>query len=150
MMDFNNNIHNKYKSFQIYFDIVNIYRKDKRFILSIYDNAGKKLILRSEYILLGSFSKIKNFWIWSDQSFTLDKTMVNKGKNIRNNLLNKNINEEVKNFIRKNYTIISTIEILNNFKLIDTILKNNILFYDINNDISDVILITKILHNNIE
>lgn len=149
-MEFNDKLHNKYDSFQIYFDIINIYRKDKKFLLSIYDNTGKILILRSEYIFLGTYSKLKNFWMWSDQSFTLDKSMVNKVNSIRKTLLNKNISDEIKEFIKKNYTIMSTIEYLNYCKSLDSLLKNNILIYNNTDSISDIILITKIINNNIK
>lgn len=147
-MEFNDKIQNKYKSIQAYFNIIEIYRKDKKYLISLYDN--DECILRSEYILLGTYSKLKNFWIWGDESFTLDKIMVKSIKDFRTTLLEKNINNEIKNFIKKNYTVITTREINNIFKVIDTMLKSNIIFQNTNNDIMDIILITKILQNNIK
>ena len=143
-MEFNNMLINKYKSVNVYFNIIYIYRKNKKYIISLYNN-DNKLLLRGEYILLGSYKRAKNFWIWGDQSFTLDKSMVYDISNMRKNLLNRKIDND---FIKNNYTVITTNDFNNNCKILDTLLKGDI-YIDNINDITNVILITKTLQNNI-
>jgi hypothetical protein len=146
-MEFNDKIHYTYTPFHIYFNMVKYHSKPNKYIMSLYNKTN--LIIRGEYILLGSYSTVKNFWIWSDQSFTLDKSMVKDVKNIRTNLLNENSNNEISSFIKKNYTIITLSEIKCNCNILDKLLKSNIVLYNTSDEIIDVILITKILQNNI-
>ena len=142
-MDFNNKLINKYKQIDTYFNIIDIYRKNKKYIISMYND--NDLLLRGEYIIIGSYSKIKNFWIWADQSFTLDKSMVYLVSDIRKKLLKEKISST---FVKNNYTVITTSEIKNNCKILDSKLKGN-LYFNESDDIIDLILITKIMQNNI-
>lgn len=147
-MNFNDTIKNKYNFFKNYFDIIDINGKNKKYIISLYN--GDNLFLRSEYIYIGTYSRSKNFWIWSDQSFTLDKSMKHEISNIRKKLLQDKLEHNVNSFIEKNYTIITSIELYDICKIFDNVLNGNILYINEPGDIIDIILITKILHNNIK
>ena len=139
-------------NYKYYTGYVNIVPSNTRnvYIYSLYNH--RKCILHAEYVLLGSFSRSKNIWIWQDQSDTLDKQMVNDISKIRSELLNKKkINNDQKDFVKKNYTIITLSELYDNCKFIDNVINGDIFIVDIEtDDIIDVILFTKILHNNIE
>src|SRR5271156_3310286 len=76
-------------------------------------------LLAAEYIMLGTYTKEKNVWVWADMSVTMDKSMCREIKSIRSKLLEKveknssNLNESdeitsIKSFIEKNYTVLPT------------------------------------------
>lgn len=143
-MEFYKSLLNRYDKMSVYFDTID--KDNAIFLISIYDN--NNLILRAEYIYIGTFSSSDNLWIWGDQSFTLDKSMISKISKIRKHLLGKKINDDIKTFIKKNYTIITQSEMTDICNTFDKILDGNII-YNYSGELCDVLLINKIIHNNI-
>jgi len=78
-----------------------------KFVASLYHKDD--LMLRFEYIIMGSYHKSKNVWGWSDQSLTLNKTIIEQVKDLRLKLYdNTNIDNVIKNFCKNNQLVIPT------------------------------------------
>jgi hypothetical protein len=98
----------------------------KKFITTLYGNNG--ILMRAEYIVIGTYSKEKNVWIWSDQSLVLHKKMVKNVidlkctimKNITN-ISNNNLNS-FQQFIENAYSIIPISVLFDNLCILETFL----------------------------
>jgi hypothetical protein len=101
-LKFNEKLNGKYKNQYYIISDDLIVHNEHKFILSIYN--VNDLIFKIEYVWLGSYSKKKNFWIWSDKSLVGNKIMINMVHNIRNTTPN----EELKQFIENDYSILPT------------------------------------------
>lgn len=134
---------NEYENFVIITESMNSETDDSRYIASIY--CDEKLLLKGDYIYIGSFSKSKNVWIWADKSMVLDKNMVNIIKKKREKLLKY---EEYKDFVTKDYDILPIDVILKNLENINLLLKENIIISH-NDDICFVISIHNIIFNDL-
>lgn len=53
----------------------------KKFIMTIYSNL--KSVCKLEYFIIGTFDRSKNVWIWATESTTLNKSLVDKAKELR-------------------------------------------------------------------
>lgn len=83
-------------------------KDQNKFVASLYHK--DELMLRFEYIIIGSYHKSKNVWIWSDQSLTLNKTIIEQVKDIRLKFYDINgTSEEIKIFCKNNYSVIPSI-----------------------------------------
>jgi hypothetical protein len=133
-----------------------IIKKQIKFVLSLYHK--HELLLRFEYIILGSYHKNKNVWIWADQSLTLNKTIVNQVKDFRSTFyetFNNFENHDMKNFFDNKYIVLPT----NTFReiiskiAIDLFKKNKqyIIILDSNdyNDKIDILVVKRIIFEKI-
>ncbi len=135
-----------YKSYKMLSDILKIGDK-KMWIITIYYK--KSVILKAEYIIIGSYSKQKNIYIWGDQSNVLDKSMVELISEMRKKLLRENINDTFRKFLENDYTVISTLSLLNEFNVIASFTNEQIIMTT-GNDIINIISVKKILFTNME
>lgn len=120
---------------------------EKQFIFSIYHD--QKILIKSEGVIIGTYSRQNNIWIWADQSFTADKVMILKTKNIRKSLLELNLNKKERIFVSNNYDVIPTSDLINFLKLLEHKLSKNIVILDKSNDSWQMVLLTKIYINNL-
>ena len=74
--------------------------------------------------------------------------MVQDITNIRKNILDKNIETNIRNFVKTNYMVITSSEIDEYFRIIDKLLNGDILFIDAD-DMINVVILTKMMQNNI-
>lgn len=120
-------------------------RKKYKFIANIYHD--NKIILKLDYIVLGSYSKEKNFWIWYDQSLVIHKYMINKIRSFRSKILKDNITEKIKNFIDTNYSVLPSDELYDNLSQIEESRGNHVITLKKPDDenIIIVLMIKKIL-----
>lgn len=141
-------------------------KDNPKFIASIYRK--NELVLRFEYIVIGSYHKIKNVWIWADQSLTLAKSIIKHIKNIRNDLhnsLRKSRNDVLSDssfykilhqFIDHDYFVLTTSDLqqcifhigLNLYN--DTAHKYQIITFLRNNDIIDFFISKRILFSSLK
>lgn len=77
-----------------------------KFVASLYHN--DQLLLRFEYIILGSYNKNKNVWMWADKSLTLNKSIIEQVKDIRLSSYDDTHSDDIKNFYKNNYSVIPT------------------------------------------
>jgi len=162
--ELNNELLRLYKSYVFYSNDVLI-RDEKRFIGSVYKasetmNESDRLILRIEYVILGSYTKEKNVWIWADQSQSINK----KNKTMINNLRSSVIEsldegseiwtEKLKGFCTHDYLVISTIELckqLNHLSIYVSEKNKGYVFLTLERgNIIDILIVKKILFNNIK
>lgn len=162
--ELNNKLLKLYKSYVMYSQDV-VVRDEKKFIGSIYDN--ETVVLRIDYIVLGSFSKDKNVWIWADQSQSINKSTKITVSNLRTTIsetigstgdivsnLDKDLIEKLKNFTSVNYLVLSTSELCRYLNYISTIIstkiKGSVLLTTERGGNIDVLVVKKILFNNIK
>ena len=81
-------------------------KDQSKFVASLYHKDD--LLLRFEYIILGSYHKNKNVWIWADQSLTLNKTIIEQVKDIRLSSYDVSMSEDIINFYKNNYSVVPT------------------------------------------
>lgn len=145
-MKLNTLLMNKYKPYKLTSDMISI-QDNNKFIGTIYHN--NKLLLKFEYTILGSFSKEKNLWVWCDQSLVLDKKMIKKTSDLRIKFSNGNnrITDIFRDFINQNYSVLPISSLYDNLCLIEEI-TNNYIISTLNTNIITLILINKILLNN--
>ena len=138
-----NIITKKYKPYSTSVDEITVGDKENFIATFYYKN---KIILKTNYTILGTFSKEKNIWIWADQSRTLNKLMVNDISKIRNELLNnKNIkNTNIYNFINEKYSIWTTDNFFEIILNLNKFLGKDIFFSEYDTLI-DVLIFNKIL-----
>jgi hypothetical protein len=123
----------------------------KKFITTLYDANG--IIMRGEFIIIGSYSKEKNVWIWSDQSPVLHKKMVKAVIDLRATIINNmsNVSKHdliiFKQFIETPYSIMPISTLFDNLCMLETFVGQKIIT-DISYDIMDVYIITNILLDN--
>lgn len=106
----NNTLESDINNYNLIFNVVNV-NEIPKFIISVYKNGS--LTLRFEYLILGTYHKIKNVWIWADQSLTLDKSMVQNIKDMRNNFRNDTNLSREKHFIDHDYYVLPTTKLIN-------------------------------------
>jgi hypothetical protein len=115
-------------------------------------------LLAAEYIMLGTYTREKNVWVWADMSVTMDKSMSKEIKSLRSKLLEtiKNDTNEtdeikgVKSFIENNYTVLPTqkvVSILGNIMKVLTDITKSIILTNGFRDIVDVLLIKRVIHD---
>jgi hypothetical protein len=140
----------KYKQYDIVFDDMNY--------LSIIHNSN--ILIRGKYLILGSYSLTKNIWIWADSSPTLDKNSIENIREFKNNIILKNINKNLRNFIEskpsllKSHEMISILPRSQMFDMIDEIgrvadVGNNIISYKLSNNKIVFIIVEKIIFENL-
>ena len=101
----NNILKTDINKYELLFNTVDV-NESSKFILSAYQNS--LLVLRFEYLILGSYNKSRNVWIWADLSFTLNKSIVSHVKNIRINLQNNIELTSERTFIEHDYSVLPT------------------------------------------
>lgn len=156
VVELNNTLIKRYKSYNIYSQDVTV-RGEKKFIGALYHD--EEPVLRIEYIVLGSFSKEKNVWIWADQSQSVNKNTKIEISALRLRGLEKEndvkSSESIKDFLSQNYTVLSTKELSEKlywFAGYMATQKNNtsvILTSNRGKNI-DVMIVKKVLFNNIK
>jgi hypothetical protein len=146
----NNTLKSTTNKYELLFNSVKINNKTK-FIASVY--RLENLILRFEYIIMGSYHKTKNVWIWADMSDTLDKNLKTYIRHQRDNLRN-NLNNDPKllyekHFIDNDYYVLPTTKLINCIFHIGVKLftdkKNQIVTFSRNDDIIDFYISNQIL-----
>lgn len=158
-LELNNKIQKHYQPVTMYSRDV-VIKGEKRFITSIYRNDN--MILRGIYVILGSFSKEKNVWIWGNRSMIMNKSMKNEISHLRSVLSDIVDDVKIKKFIDTDLTVIPTNELCDNLSYLSFILATNqsdglkqetkqynlftISFFDI----MDVLIIKKVLADNMK
>lgn len=152
-------LNNKFVKYYPYCEITShdyVTKGTKKFLGMLSKNGVT--LLAAEYIILGSYTKEKNVWVWADMSITMDKSMSGEIKSIRSKLLEniKNESDEsdesqtLKSFIEKNYSVFPTtkiISILSNVMEILANITNSIMLTNEYRDIVDVLLIKRVIHD---
>lgn len=173
-IELNNKLLKLYKSYVLYSQDV-VIRDEKKFIGSVYGVHDDKesVVLRVDYIVLGSYSKEKNVWIWADQSQSINKNTKILVSNLRSSIVesddnsnmwfitrsgNQNdddqITKRIKVFCSLDYAVISTAELCTYLNYLSLIISEKIkgsvfLTTERGNNI-DVLIVKKILFNNIK
>lgn len=132
-----------------------------KFIASIYRK--NELVLRFDYIVIGSYHKTKNVWIWADQSLTLPKSIIKQIKNIRNDLHtdfhdfdNDSFYNILHQFIDHDYFVLTTSDLKQCIFHIGTKLYNDteqkykIITFSRTNDIIDFFISKRILFSSLK
>jgi hypothetical protein len=115
-----NNALNKTTFFyKIMSNVVNI-NKQTKIIGSIYNN-NNTLVLKINYIILGSYDTHKNIWIWGSNTTVLNKEFITENKQIRNYLHDIVHNKE---FIKTNISVITYSSFVELLQLLSLILYN--------------------------
>jgi hypothetical protein len=140
----------------------NANKQKNKYIMTIYNN--QKKLLRFEYKILGSFSKKYNIFLWSIRSETHDKSMIDDVYIMIKDLIKKYNSGELSN-INDNYndndvallhllltnhdtqTVLSIDHIVKVMKIIEIIYGKHIIFVDLNESITHMIMIESILFN---
>ena len=145
-MELHREIISKYKTYQILYNEIELKDK-KKFIFTVVKN--NNALLRGEFTVLGSYSLKRNVWIWANSSKTLDKSMVNDVLKLRDNIATSNVSSKLKKFINSNYSVVPQLSLDSFFEDIASQLNKNILFKT-EQDMYTIILINKIIYNNME
>ena len=143
-MELYNKLISKYKTFTAYSDTLEI-RDTKKYIISLYKE--EDILIRGEFMILGSYSSQKNIWIWGDQSMVLDKTMIENIKNIRLKILSDNLPKNTRVFVDNNYDVMPTSVLMDHLEVISRLIKGSIVVTQ-SQDIRDIVLIKNIIHDN--
>ena len=163
-IELNNLLLKLHKSYSMYCQDFIINNKIK-FIGSIIDN--DILLLRIEYIILGSFSKTKNVWIWADQSQSINKKTKNIISDLRTEIiqiinsieyktsnLDSDLIKKLQNFCVEHYLVMSISELSSYLYYISIIIstknKESIFLTTTRGNIIDVLIVQQILFNNIK
>src|SRR5579872_20044 len=121
-LELNNKLISIYKSYAIYSQDVRV-RNEKKFIGSIYHE--DELLLRFEYIVLGSYSKDMNVWIWADQSMSFNRNTKKEVGNYRT-VLSQNITDEnLKKFVNTNYSVLASLDLCKNLYYVSLMISEN-------------------------
>jgi len=155
-LELNNKIQKYYLPISMYSRDVTT-KNDKRFIASIYHN--NEMILLGTYIILGSYSKEKNVWVWGNRSIIMNKSMKHEISNIRSVLADTIDNEKIKKFVKADLTVLPTNELCENLSYLSYVLvdqsknidKDKYNFFTISfHDMMDVLIIKKVLADNMK
>ena len=144
-MDYNAILLKKYKPYGIFSEAI-IAQDKKNFIATVYH--GNKILLKFKYVLLGSYSKENNLWIWADQSIVLDKTMLESTKKLKEQISHSNIIENLRKFL-KPYTVLPMNDLYDHVTAIEKITQHKIISTTPEAMIMSFFLIKKILVDNI-
>lgn len=109
-LEFNNELRSWKKEYRCFSERVNINEQNK-FIASLYEN--EDLVFRFEYIIMGTYNKEKNIWIWASESQTLDRSLVERINALKDKMRFNKECEHQKHFIDEAYTVIPTDAIKN-------------------------------------
>lgn len=153
MLELNTKLMKYYKPFSIY-STQTIVNEKKKFIIDIYHN--DLLVLRAEYVPIGSYSPEMNVWIWSDQSLVLDKKIVEYVSKLRSNMMNLATNknnkeyDKFKKFVELKYSVLPIGEVYFNLCTFESFLSTEKIITYHNSGTVDIIMIKKILLSNLK
>lgn len=117
----NNELKSWEKSYYFYSERVNVNERNK-FIGSIYNTNDTKLVLRFEYIIIGTYDKGKNLWIWASESVTLDRSLIAQNNALKEFLRSDKNCKHLKKIIDASYTVIPTQDITNTLAIFATVI----------------------------
>ena len=123
-MKLNKKLLTDYKPYHMISDVIQIRNKNKFVANIVHDD---KIILKVKYVLLGSYSKNKNFWIWLDQSFVIHKEMIKMIGKLRAKIKTKNITDNTRKFVSDNYCILPSIDLYNHLSIIEETINNDVI-----------------------
>lgn len=83
---------------------------------SLYHN--NVLILKMDYVILGTYKIEQNTWIWATKSITLNKTNIMYNIQYREYCYSNNNCKEITNFIKNEFSVLSLTEFNNNICLL--------------------------------
>ncbi|AYV77419.1 MAG: hypothetical protein Dasosvirus2_15 [Dasosvirus sp.] len=135
-----------YRKYNILFDQISANDQSKYILTIVTDN---NILIRSEYILIGSYIPSKNIWSWADNSLTLCHSMLEKTTLLRQSLLDKN-NNDIKQFVKTDLSVYSTDTLKDYLNIIEKISDMNIV--NTSNDPTRIIYVAldNIFFNNIQ
>jgi len=132
-------------------------KDDDRFIGTIYYN--NQILLRFEYVLIGSYSKKNNMFIWAESFPIIHKSMTIQSNNVRTELTKIDFDEKDENkisdFLTKSYSVIPTITMYDFLARIEKGLNNkdkNIITFrsSENKDIIHICMTVRIIINSLK